>query len=53
MADARPVLRSVEWAGEDHTCPVCGGFKPGATKRSEKYRQGHESECQLAHVLKG
>lgn len=52
MADARPVLRDVEWSGADKTCPACGGFKPGEPKRGPLYRSGHDPECQLAHVLK-
>lgn len=52
MADARPVLREIEWSGAHKTCPSCGGFKPGEPKPSPVYRSGHDSECQLSHVLK-
>ena len=52
MADARPVLREIEWKGEHRTCPWCGGFKPGEPKPSDKYVTGHDVDCQLEHVLK-
>lgn len=51
MADARPVLRRIEWAGPNKTCPACGGFKPGDTRPVLVGRIGHDSECHLAFVL--
>ena len=51
MADARPVLKHVEWAGPDGTCPFCGGHRPGEPRPVAVEKSGHGADCELDNVL--
>jgi len=50
LAEARELLKSLEWTGHDPRCPSCGKYKPWASEEG-KTSGGHGPDCRLAAFL--
>jgi hypothetical protein len=55
LAEAKAVLREVEWAGEDAhgnpACPLCDGLPTWESFGEGLTGRGHAPDCRLAKVL--